>query len=112
MKECLFCKIISKQLPSKIVSEDEDSIAIYDINPQAPVHILVIPRKHLVNLNEAINDSLLLGKLLTKAVAVARSQGLENGYRVVINTGMEGGQSVDHLHLHVLGGRFMGWPPG
>jgi len=112
MKECIFCKIISRELPSRIVSEDEDSIAIHDINPQAPVHILVIPRKHLANLNEAEKDPALLGKLLKKAVEVARSMGLQNGYRVVINTGMEGGQSVDHLHLHVLGGRFMGWPPG
>lgn len=112
MSDCVFCKIVAGELPSRIVEKEEEYIAIHDINPQAPVHVLVISRKHLANLNEGAQHPELLGKMLGAAARIARTLELTRGYRVVINTGMEGGQSVDHLHIHVLGGRFMAWPPG
>lgn len=110
---CLFCKIIEGSIPSKPVYQDEQCYAFSDINPQAPVHALVIPRQHIASLAEAgEDDQALLGHLLWAAAEVARQKGLGNGYRVVISTGRDGGQTVDHLHLHVLGGRQMHWPPG
>lgn len=110
---CLFCKIIEGSIPSKSVYQDEHCVAFSDINPQAPVHFLVVPREHVVSLAEAQESHKpLLGHLLWAAGEIARKQGLAKGYRVVLNTGPDGGQTVDHLHVHVLGGRHMTWPPG
>lgn len=112
MNDCLFCKIIKNELNAEKVFEDEDCIAIKDINPQAPVHILIIPKKHISKLYEA-DDEKLLGKMLKVCSDIARKlEIIENGYRVVINTNKWAGQSVDHLHFHLLGGRIMKWPPG
>ena len=110
----IFKKIIDREIPVDIVFEDDLCLAFRDISPQAPCHILLIPKKEIASLAEAdASDHTLLGHLLLKAAEVALREGLvENGYRVVINTGDDGGQSVDHLHLHILGGRPMGWPPG
>jgi histidine triad (HIT) family protein len=114
MEPCLFCRIMERRAPARIVFEDDLVVVIEDIHPQAPVHLLVLPRKHLASLQEATEeDAPLLGRLLTVAAQVARARGLEaRGYRTVINTGSFAGQSVDHLHLHVLGGRVFRWPPG
>jgi histidine triad (HIT) family protein len=110
---CLFCKIIDGSIPSKRVFEDEDCIAFADIHPHAPIHILVVPRKHIGSLAEATpEDTPLLGHLLWVVAEVARQTGLANGYRTAINTGDDGGQTVGHLHLHLLGGRSLSWPPG
>ncbi|HSY81723.1 MAG TPA: histidine triad nucleotide-binding protein [Gemmatimonadaceae bacterium] len=109
---CLFCRIVRHEIPAKIVSETPDTIAFRDINPQAPQHILVIPRRHVANLN-ALDDPALVGKLSAAATDIARTEGFaDSGYRIVINTLADGGQTVDHLHLHLLGGRHMQWPPG
>jgi histidine triad (HIT) family protein len=111
--DCIFCRIVEGRIPSKKVWEDEQALAFRDIDPKAPTHILVIPKKHVASLAHAEpGDAALLGRLLLAAAEVAREQGLGKGYRVVISTGPEGGQTVDHLHLHVLGGRQMHWPPG
>lgn len=111
--DCLFCKIVAGQIPSKKVFEDETVYAFHDIDPKAPQHILVIPKKHLASLADAQPaDEPLLGHILATAASIARQHGLGKGYRVVISTGPEGGQTVDHLHLHLLGGRQMHWPPG
>ena len=114
MSDCLFCKIGSGQIPAKVVLQDDEVLAFDDVNPQAPVHVLVIPKRHVAALNEAgAGDQALLGRLLEAAALVARKKGIaEAGYRVVANTGRDGGQTVFHLHLHVLGGRPMAWPPG
>lgn len=114
MSDCLFCKIGSGQIPAKVVLQDDEVLAFDDLNPQAPVHVLVIPKRHVVALNEAgAGDQALLGRLLEVAALVARKKGVaEAGYRVVANQGRDGGQTVFHLHLHVLGGRPMTWPPG
>ena len=109
--DCIFCKIVKKEIPSKIVFENEDFIAFSDINPVSPTHILVIPKNHYKNLWE-ITDKDLLGKFLLTAKEIAKQEGLNEGFRTVINTGDNGGQTVHHLHLHVLGGRFHKWPPG
>ena len=110
---CLFCKIIDGSIPSTRVYEDEQCIAFADINPQAPIHLLVVPRKHIVSLAEASQeDSALLSHLLWTVAEIAREKKLSAGYRTVINTGRDGGQTVDHLHLHLLGGSSMHWPPG
>jgi histidine triad (HIT) family protein len=108
---CIFCKIVRGEIPSKSVAESETALAFRDLNPQAPIHVLVIPKVHVASLAEA-SDNAMLGDLLAFAARVARSENLEEGYRVVANTGPNGGQTVDHLHLHVLGGRRMTWPPG
>jgi histidine triad (HIT) family protein len=108
---CIFCKIVRGEIPSKSVAESETALAFRDLNPQAPSHVLVIPKVHVASLAEA-SDNAMLGDLLAFAARVARSENLEEGYRVVANTGPNGGQTVDHLHLHVLGGRRMTWPPG
>jgi histidine triad (HIT) family protein len=111
--DCIFCKIVAGSIPSKKVREDEALLAFYDIEPKAPVHILVIPKKHVASLADAKKaDEELLGRLLIAAAEIAREQKLGKGFRVVISTGAEGGQTVDHLHLHLLGGRQMHWPPG
>jgi histidine triad (HIT) family protein len=111
--DCLFCKIVRGELPARKVHEDEYSVAFADIDPKAPVHLLVVPRRHIASLSEATaEDRELLGRLLLTAKDLAAKQNLGKGYRITINTGEEGGQTVDHLHLHVLGGRAMLWPPG
>lgn len=113
-KDCLFCRIINQEVPSKIVYEDAQAVAFEDINPQAPTHLLVVPRKHLAGLNDATSqDEALVGHLHWVASELARKRGIaESGYRVVINTGRGAGQSIFHLHLHLLGGRGLRWPPG
>ncbi len=109
---CLFCRIASGELKVNLLAETANAVAFRDIQPQAPVHFLVIPRQHVDSLAEA-GDSALLGEMLRLAADVARSEGIEpRGYRTVINTGEHGGQSVFHLHVHVLGGRALSWPPG
>ncbi|HEY9725383.1 MAG TPA: histidine triad nucleotide-binding protein [Chroococcales cyanobacterium] len=113
MSETIFSKIIRKEIPANIVYEDDLTIAFTDVNPQAPVHILLIPKKPIPQLSSAQpEDHALMGHLLLTAKRVAEQAGLENGYRLVINNGDDGGQTVYHLHLHILGGRHMKWPPG
>jgi histidine triad (HIT) family protein len=111
---CLFCKIVAKEIPAKILFEDDDLLAFSDINPMAPTHALVVPKRHIDSLNEATpDDAALLGKLLLGAQRVARDAKLPAaGWRAVINNGAHAGQSVFHVHVHVLGGREMAWPPG
>ena len=113
-KDCIFCRIVDGQATAKIVFEDETVVAFEDLHPQAPVHLLVVPRRHLPSLKEATaEDEPLLGHLFTVAANLARERGLETkGYRTVINNGSGAGQSVFHLHVHVLGGRVFRWPPG
>jgi histidine triad (HIT) family protein len=113
-KDCLFCRILAKELASTIVYEDEQAVAFEDINPQAPTHILVVPRQHIASLNDATpEDETMLGHLHLVAAKVARQRGIAaSGYRTVLNNGRGAGQSVFHLHLHLLGGRGMRWPPG
>ncbi|WP_017292921.1 histidine triad nucleotide-binding protein [Geminocystis herdmanii] len=113
MSETIFSKIIRKEIPANIVYEDDLCLAFKDITPQAPTHILVIPKKPLERIDSAQNeDQALLGHLLLTVKKVAQEANLTNGYRVVINNGNDGGQTVDHLHLHILGDRSMQWPPG
>jgi histidine triad (HIT) family protein len=110
---CLFCKIVSGEIPVTRIYEDEQTLAFPDINPQAPTHILIIPKNHLASHAHATqDDEATLGHLLHAAGEIARQQNLTKGYRLVINTGPDGGQTVDHLHVHLLGGRPMHWPPG
>jgi histidine triad (HIT) family protein len=110
----LFEKIVARQIPAKIIAEDDDLIAFHDINPQAPVHVLLVPKKPIPRLAEASDeDHSLLGKLLLKARELAEELGIsQTGFRVVINSGRNGGETVPHLHVHILGGRPLGWPPG
>ena len=111
--DCLFCKIGEKKIPSKIVYEDGEIFAFEDISPQAPIHVLICPRKHFASLDEAkAEDQGLLGKLQLVAAELARKRNLLKGYRTVFNNGSGAGQSVFHLHLHLLGGRTFRWPPG
>ena len=110
--DCLFCRIVRKEIPAKLVAEDEHCVAFRDINPQAPVHVLVIPRAHVPSLNQA-TDAEMIGRLSLMAANIARSEGVaESGYRTVINTNAGAGQTVFHVHLHLLGGRALHWPPG
>lgn len=110
---CLFCKIIDGSIPSASIYSDDLCYAFADIQPQAPVHVLIVPRRHIGSVAEAANaDASLLGHLMLVAAQIARDKGLAKGYRVVANTGADGGQSVDHLHYHLLGGRSLTWPPG
>lgn len=112
MAECIFCKIAQKELPAKIEIETEDYLVFQDIHPQAPVHWLLIPKKHLRDITE-LNDTSLAAKLMLGCVEAAKKAGLfAHGFRIVANTGSHGGQTVFHLHFHILGGRHMGWPPG
>jgi histidine triad (HIT) family protein len=113
-QNCLFCKIAAGEIPAEVVHTDEQTIAFRDINPQAPTHVLVIPRRHIASLKDATPaDEGVLGRLLLTAALVAREEGLaEGGYRTVINTGAGAGQSVFHIHAHVIGGRTLTWPPG
>ena len=112
--DCLFCRIASGQIPATLVHQDEHLVAFRDINPQAPTHILVIPREHVASLDAAADHHReLLGRILLAARNLARSEGIaEDGYRTVLNIGADGGQTVHHLHLHLLGGRGLAWPPG
>ena len=109
----IFKRIIDGEIPAQLLYEDEQCLVFRDVNPQAPTHILVIPRREIPSLAHLQDDDAsLAGHLLLTATKIAAQQGLTNGYRIVINCGADGGQSVDHLHLHVLGGRHLGWPPG
>lgn len=111
--DCLFCKIAAKKIPSKVVYEDDDVFAFEDIGPQAPTHVLIVPRKHFASLSDATpEDQPVLGKLQLVAAELARKLKLGEGYRTVINTGTGAGQTVFHLHVHLLGGRAFHWPPG
>jgi histidine triad (HIT) family protein len=114
MDECLFCKIVNKEIPAKIVFEDDRVLAFDDINPQAPVHVLLIPKEHFVSLNDIPEEKEdLLGHIMSKARQVAQEKGVkESGYRIVLNTARDSGQDVFHIHFHLLGGRRMTWPPG
>ena len=115
MADCLFCKIVAGEIPAKIVKRDENALAFRDIDPKAPVHLLVIPTQHIAAVRDAAGaeGERLLGRLLSFTAELAAEQGLDSdGYRIVTNTGRNAGQSVDHLHLHLLGGRKLGWPPG
>jgi histidine triad (HIT) family protein len=110
---CLFCRIVRGEIPAQIIYEDEHALAFRDINPQAPTHALVIPREHLASLGEASAEhEAALGHLLHVAARVAAQNNLSGGFRTVINTGRDAGQTVFHVHVHVLGGRPLGWPPG
>jgi len=110
--DCIFCKIASKEMSSDIVFENEQLIAFNDIDPQAPFHILILPKKHYKNINE-LNDTALYGHIMKVAVKIANDKGFaEAGYRVVVNCNNDGGQAVDHVHFHLLGGRKLNWPPG
>jgi histidine triad (HIT) family protein len=110
---CLFCKIVDGSIPSTSVYEDELCYAFADLHPQAPTHVLIAPREHMDSLDTADqSDRTLLGHLLWAATEVARAKNLANGYRIVVNTGEDGGQTVEHLHVHLLGGRALSWPPG
>lgn len=110
--ECLFCRIVRGEIPAKIVAEDDHCVAFRDINPQAPTHVLIIPRGHVASLND-VTDASLVGRMHMLAARIAGTEGLaERGYRTVINTNADAGQTVFHIHLHLLGGRHLGWPPG
>ena len=110
---CVFCRIVAGEIPAAFVHKDDEIVAFRDLSPQAPTHILVIPRRHFASLNDAGEaEAPLLGKLMAAARAIAKEQGIASGYRIVMNSGASAGQSVFHLHLHLLGGRPMAWPPG
>ena len=110
--DCLFCRIVAGEIPAKLIVETEDCIAFRDIDPQAPVHVLVIPRLHVASLDD-LDDPMLIGTMMLLATQLAREEGIAaSGYRTVINTRGDGGQSVAHLHIHLLGGRKLTWPPG
>ena len=112
MADCLFCKMVAGEIKPDLVYEDENVLAFRDINPQAPVHILIIPKIHVETLND-LDDTVLAGKLLQTAIKLAKQEGLANdGYRTVFNCNKHGGQEVFHLHMHLLGGRQLNWPPG
>lgn len=110
--DCLFCRIIRREIPATIVREDPNTLAFRDIDPKAPTHVLVIPKTHVASLNDA-TDAAMLGQLLLVARDIAAAEGIDaSGYRAVLNTGHDSGQTVHHVHLHLLGGRHMKWPPG
>ena len=110
--DCIFCKIAAKSIPSEIIYENEELLAFRDIQPHAPVHILVIPKEHFPTIVD-MEDGGLMGRCLAACVEVAKQTGVdEDGFRVVINTRDDGGQTVEHVHFHVMGGRFLSWPPG
>jgi histidine triad (HIT) family protein len=114
MPDCLFCKIINREIPGSIVYEDDRIVAFNDVNPQAPTHVLVVPRRHIESLNELqASDDQIVGEIVRRASAIAKERGISGvGYRTVFNTNRGAGQSVWHIHLHLLGGRPMKWPPG
>jgi len=111
MGDCIFCKIVAGEIPSQKVFENEKMLVFEDINPKAPTHLLVIPKKHFENLSDAASDPALLGEMVAQSSAVAASRGIKE-FRLVANNGREAGQVVFHLHFHILGGRRMTWPPG
>jgi histidine triad (HIT) family protein len=109
---CLFCRIVRREIPAKVIHEDEHTLAFRDIDPKAPTHVLVIPKQHIATLNDA-TDATLVGRLLIAAKEIAAAEGIaDDGYRTVVNCGAGAGQTVFHLHLHLLGGRNLSWPPG
>jgi len=114
MADCLFCKIVNREIPASIVYEDERILAFNDINPQAPTHVLVVPKAHIATLNDVSpEDDQIVGELVRRAAAIAKTRGISaGGFRTVFNTNREAGQTVFHIHLHLLGGRAMEWPPG
>lgn len=114
MSNCLFCKIINREIPGSIVYEDARLLAFNDINPQAPTHVLVVPKRHIASLNDLSGeDDGLVGEMVRRAAAIARERGIaDGGFRTVFNTNRDAGQTVFHIHLHLLGGRTMHWPPG
>src|SRR5579859_7543152 len=114
VENCLFCKIAAGEIPSKIVYQDQDVVAFEDINPQAPHHVLIIPRRHIASISDlTLEDGPILAKIFMAAVKLAHEMGIdESGYRFLTNVGPDAGQSVFHLHFHLLGGRKLGWPPG
>ena len=114
MSDCLFCRIAKKEIPASLVHEDDELVAFNDINPQAPMHVLIVPRRHIATLNDLQpGDDALIGRMLRVAADLARRQGhAERGYRTLLNCNREAGQTVFHIHLHLLAGRGLGWPPG
>ncbi|HZK02536.1 MAG TPA: histidine triad nucleotide-binding protein [Anaerovoracaceae bacterium] len=113
MSDCIFCKIARKEIPGKIVYEDDEIIAFHDLDPKAPVHVLIIPKEHIPSMDDVTDDHIgLIGRLMVKVGEIAGQLGLENGYRLVNNCGEDGMQTVKHLHFHLLGKRKMLWPPG
>ncbi len=113
MGDCVFCKIAEKEIPSNIVYEDDQIICFHDLEPQAPVHVLIIPKKHIASMDDvSADDQQLMGYIMTKVKEIAKTLGLKNGYRLVNNCGEDGFQTVKHLHFHLLGKRKMTWPPG
>jgi histidine triad (HIT) family protein len=119
MKDCIFCKIVSKEVPSKGVYEDDTVYAFHDINPVSPVHILIVPKKHILGIQEMqeederiVGHMLYIAKIIAERLGLAPDENLNRGYRLVFNVGKDAGQSVFHLHLHLIGGRRMSWPPG
>lgn len=112
MSDCIFCKIAEKEIPGNIAYEDDKIIAFHDLDPQGPVHVLIIPKKHIASLDDvSAEDQEVLGYILCKVKDIAKDLGLENGYRLVVNCGEDGFQTVKHLHFHLIGGKKMGWPP-
>ncbi|MBL4852141.1 MAG: histidine triad nucleotide-binding protein [Gammaproteobacteria bacterium] len=114
MSDCLFCKLINGDIPTDIVYQDDDVFAFHDVSPQAPIHILVIPKQHIATINDTDEShQAVLGKLVLTAKKIAKEQDIaDNGYRLVVNCNQDGGQTVFHIHLHLLGGRSLSWPPG
>jgi histidine triad (HIT) family protein len=114
MSDCLFCKIIKREIPGSIVYEDDRVLAFNDINPQAPTHVLIVPKRHIASLNDLQpGDDQIVGELVRRAAAIANQRGLSaGGFRTVFNTNRDAGQTVFHIHLHLIGGRSMAWPPG
>jgi histidine triad (HIT) family protein len=110
--DCLFCRLIRGEIPAKLVAQTPECVAFRDIDPQAPTHIVIVPRAHIPTLSD-VKDPLIVGQMARLATDIAKSEGVaESGFRVVVNTNADGGQTVYHLHMHLLGGRHMGWPPG
>lgn len=114
MADCLFCRIVNREIPASIVYEDDRILAFNDINPQAPTHVLVVPKAHIATLNDVSSqDDQIVGELVRRAAAIAKTRGISaGGFRTVFNTNREAGQTVFHIHLHLLGGRTLHWPPG
>jgi histidine triad (HIT) family protein len=114
MSDCLFCRIVKREIPASIVYEDDQVVAFNDINPQAPMHVLVVPKRHIASLNDLqAEDDQIVGEMVRRAAALAKERGLsERGFRTVFNTNRDAGQTVFHIHLHLVGGRLMNWPPG
>lgn len=111
--DCLFCSIVRREIPSTVVFENDDVLAFHDINPAAPVHILVVPKKHCDNIMDpALSDGSLFKALFQAVQSIAKQEGLTNGFRTVVNYGKDAGEAVPHLHIHILAGRELGWPPG